>query len=585
MAYNTGNPLGSTDARDLADNAVNFDSAVNSLAVTWIDRLGVTRSTFEGAVSGLTFFNVGDFATGFTLTNSRQTLTYSGHEYGWDGLFPKLVVAGSSPTPLGAGGWIDRTDLTIRSDLASSDGSDLIGFSHSTTASADTVCEKLKQVVSIIDAPFNATPGVDSTAAIDAASAAAEFVFVPEGHFISSNSSLEYWKFFGFGTLTYGNRTVEVSPSPQTGATGKYYKEQTFGNYENAVAFSAVANSGSGQEKENTQIEGTDAQGVAASYQSFDHGGAYFAATNFQSIATTGASTTYTATTITAPEISESSVLPGTFVWVADVTGYVGQVEGVSGTTATVVAWYIWGTGAASTPPNGTSAWINPNTKIWAMNANLFLSNSGMATSGTGIELGLFADKTGSGANITGVDVATLSGEEVAFMYKARGLNSVGYKAELSSSRCFQAENNPALSGDRVSFGSSGGKVGFLSQNDSVGIRIDDSIGASQEVVSSGVAQHSITGTGAQSRARKAISTYGASSTIGDDITVAVLTGTPVSLPAALRGDGRELIVTNQTGGNVTLDGNGHTISGSASVVIPSLGKLILYELGGNWIS
>ena len=64
MAYNTGNPLGSTDARDLADNAYNFDTAVNSPDGTWVDRLGVTRSTFEGAIAGLTFFNVGDFATG-----------------------------------------------------------------------------------------------------------------------------------------------------------------------------------------------------------------------------------------------------------------------------------------------------------------------------------------------------------------------------------------------------------------------------------------------------------------------------------------------------------------------------------------
>jgi len=117
MAYNTGNPLGSTDARDLADNAYNFDTAVNSPNGTWIDRLGVNRTTFEGAIQGLGFFNVGDFATGYTLTNSRQTLTYSGHEYGWTGTFPKVVVPGSTPTPEEAGAWVDRTDLTLRSEL------------------------------------------------------------------------------------------------------------------------------------------------------------------------------------------------------------------------------------------------------------------------------------------------------------------------------------------------------------------------------------------------------------------------------------------------------------------------------------
>lgn len=46
----------------------------------------------------------------------------SNNWYSWDGVIPTggLVVApGSTPTPLGAGGWIDRTDVMLRSDLAS----------------------------------------------------------------------------------------------------------------------------------------------------------------------------------------------------------------------------------------------------------------------------------------------------------------------------------------------------------------------------------------------------------------------------------------------------------------------------------
>lgn len=42
--YNTGNPLGSADPRDLYDNAENLDEAVNDLnSDTWIDRFGVER--------------------------------------------------------------------------------------------------------------------------------------------------------------------------------------------------------------------------------------------------------------------------------------------------------------------------------------------------------------------------------------------------------------------------------------------------------------------------------------------------------------------------------------------------------------
>ena len=49
MAFNTGNPLGSKDVKDLFDNAENLDNAVNTTVdTTWTDRLGTTRKTFKG---------------------------------------------------------------------------------------------------------------------------------------------------------------------------------------------------------------------------------------------------------------------------------------------------------------------------------------------------------------------------------------------------------------------------------------------------------------------------------------------------------------------------------------------------------
>ena len=47
--YNTGNPIGSTDPRDLYDNAENFDSAMHTPETTWTDRLGNTRPSWAGA--------------------------------------------------------------------------------------------------------------------------------------------------------------------------------------------------------------------------------------------------------------------------------------------------------------------------------------------------------------------------------------------------------------------------------------------------------------------------------------------------------------------------------------------------------
>ena len=120
MTFNTGNPIGSTDARDLSDNAENFDKALGTLDATWTDRLGVTRDSFEGRLAKGSFYRVGTFAEGYTLTNMRQTLEYSGHEYSWAGTFPKVVAAGATPATsggIGAGAWVDRTDVTLRSEI------------------------------------------------------------------------------------------------------------------------------------------------------------------------------------------------------------------------------------------------------------------------------------------------------------------------------------------------------------------------------------------------------------------------------------------------------------------------------------
>lgn len=48
MTYNTGNPIGSNDPRDLADNAQALDRAINDAALSFTDRLGQNRMTLAG---------------------------------------------------------------------------------------------------------------------------------------------------------------------------------------------------------------------------------------------------------------------------------------------------------------------------------------------------------------------------------------------------------------------------------------------------------------------------------------------------------------------------------------------------------
>jgi len=49
--YKTGNPVPSTDVRDLFDNTENLDEAVNTTSTTWIDRLGNVRLSMAGMSS------------------------------------------------------------------------------------------------------------------------------------------------------------------------------------------------------------------------------------------------------------------------------------------------------------------------------------------------------------------------------------------------------------------------------------------------------------------------------------------------------------------------------------------------------
>ena len=64
----------------------------------------------------------GSFEEGGTLTNTNDVLWYqsNGRYYSWKGSLPKVVPAGSTPATsggIGAGAWVDRTDVTLRSEI------------------------------------------------------------------------------------------------------------------------------------------------------------------------------------------------------------------------------------------------------------------------------------------------------------------------------------------------------------------------------------------------------------------------------------------------------------------------------------
>lgn len=141
--YNTGNKIGSTDPRDLYDNAQNLDNAVNDQTKeTWIDRLKKTRKSWYGmerdfsrlivelneemdqAIINAGYQLIDSFQDGATLTELNQALRWKkpdgdGEYYRWDGEFPaggKVVPPGSTPESTGQvkkGAWIGVGQATL----------------------------------------------------------------------------------------------------------------------------------------------------------------------------------------------------------------------------------------------------------------------------------------------------------------------------------------------------------------------------------------------------------------------------------------------------------------------------------------
>lgn len=107
--YNTGNPIESTDVRDMSDNAKNFDEFSNSMSDSFTDRLGRDRQTIEGSIRKAGFQPASfDFVTGGTLVSGdRNKAVFNpappgdNNWYAWQGAFPKIISPNSAPSTSG----------------------------------------------------------------------------------------------------------------------------------------------------------------------------------------------------------------------------------------------------------------------------------------------------------------------------------------------------------------------------------------------------------------------------------------------------------------------------------------------------
>lgn len=140
--YNTQNPIGSDDVRDMSDNAKNLDEFLNSQSPSFTDRFGTSRETVASVVSQaednigyaieMSGFKpgLGDFSTGFTVQPGQRNIAWynpepsgDGNWYSYLGVIPSpggySVPPGTDPATGSL--WKPVTDVMLRREITSND--------------------------------------------------------------------------------------------------------------------------------------------------------------------------------------------------------------------------------------------------------------------------------------------------------------------------------------------------------------------------------------------------------------------------------------------------------------------------------
>lgn len=151
--YNTLNPLGSTNPRDLYDNASNFDDAMNSVEPSFRDRFNKRRETWAGMeqafsdfliASGFEF--IGDYDADGPLTITRPNQVFSKDGAYWrpaappPGPGPSLPYVTVNNWAIDEPKFVVTGDTLLRADLAQNygvaKGANLVGYAGRTVDTA-----------------------------------------------------------------------------------------------------------------------------------------------------------------------------------------------------------------------------------------------------------------------------------------------------------------------------------------------------------------------------------------------------------------------------------------------------------------
>lgn len=151
--YNTGNPLGSVDVRDLYDNAQNLDEFSNSASDFATDRLGVSRQTLQGIRNASQYQVIGAYGAGLEFTSYNQIFSYMGEFYApGPGITLPYTTTGSGAGEIAT--FRSVGDAVLRSDLSDyldpAKGAALVGFDDALAYPVNSTGKALADIINAI---------------------------------------------------------------------------------------------------------------------------------------------------------------------------------------------------------------------------------------------------------------------------------------------------------------------------------------------------------------------------------------------------------------------------------------------------
>ena len=392
--YKTGNPLGSAAVKDLFDNAENLDHFENDRSnETWENRFGVPGKTRYGMEqehdrqissqearfqqfllsSGYVF--LGDYQDGpFQFSARNQYIRYNNQYYRLNaatnvGFTTTGTTAASFANDVSHFVLIDGD--TLRQELASGTGTDLIGF----------------QKVKLTD----------------------------ELKKISGLKSLGYAPVFpmGFDSASYGMLYQFKGADVTHLFRGSIHAgKKLFGIRNNACVTSFRAGEGSeDQGMWNSQVTGVSNNLRLAQYGSTDKVGAYgdIAGTIQKAYQAPLPAVSFTANgfyTANTDVLNNAKV--GMIMYTDESPRKWNIIASIDKSTGLITGWDNWADSSAyGTPATGSNVTVDPEGKLWTLNYNLIFPSGGRANQGVIAELGLL-NQNGNSSNVNGVDLVNL---------------------------------------------------------------------------------------------------------------------------------------------------------------------------------